>query len=75
MPVDWGAAGPDTSVVSREIARNGGRDKYRVHAAQRRADELVARPKRHKLEMGRRLHDAVALGWRLSGRRSRSRAG
>ena len=54
--------GRDTSVVSREIARNGGRDKYRVHAAQRRADELVARPERHKLEMGRRLHDAVALG-------------
>jgi IS30 family transposase len=33
------------STVSREVAANGGRDRYRAWVAQRRADELVARPK------------------------------
>lgn len=52
------------SVVSREIVRNGGRDGYRVHAAQARFEQLKARPKRRKLEVDRRLHDAVAEGLR-----------
>jgi IS30 family transposase len=54
--------GRDRSVVSREIERNGGRDGYRVHAAQERAEEQVRRRKVRKLEADRRLHDAVAAG-------------
>jgi transposase, IS30 family len=49
-------------VISREIARNGGRDDYRVHSAQERFERLKARPKPRKLEENRRLHDAVAEG-------------
>jgi IS30 family transposase len=49
--------GRDRSVVSREIEWNGGRDGYRVHAAQERAERQVRRPKVHKLEADRRLHD------------------
>jgi IS30 family transposase len=54
--------GRDPSVVSREIARNGGRDKYRVHAAQTRFEALRARPRPRKLEADRRLHDEVNAG-------------
>jgi hypothetical protein len=39
----------DPSVVSREIDRNGGRGGYRAYEAQRRAEELTARPKVHRL--------------------------
>lgn len=56
--------GRNPSVVSREIARNGGRDGYRVHAAQERFERLRARPKSRKLEYDRRLHDAVEEGLR-----------
>src|SRR6266568_1479268 len=34
----------DESVVCREIARNGGREKYRAHRAQARAEEDSRRP-------------------------------
>jgi len=54
--------GRDPSVVSREIARNGGRDNYRVYAAQERFEALRARPKLRKLEADRRLHDEVNAG-------------
>jgi IS30 family transposase len=50
------------SVVSREIARNGGREVYRAYAAQDRAGVLVARPKVFKLEANTRLHAVVAEG-------------
>jgi IS30 family transposase len=50
----------DASVISREIARNGGRENYRVHAAQERFESLKPRPKLRKLESDRRLHDVVA---------------
>lgn len=53
--------GRNQSVVAREIARNGGRGDYRVHAAQERSERLKSRPRVRKLE-GRRLHDAVAAG-------------
>ncbi|MEJ2879711.1 MULTISPECIES: IS30 family transposase, partial [unclassified Saccharothrix] len=56
--------GRNPTVVSREIARNGGRDGYRVHAAQERFERLRARPKPRKLEYDRRLHDAVEEGLR-----------
>lgn len=47
-------------MISREIARNGGRDSYRLHSAQARFESLKPRPKRRKLEVDRRLRDAVA---------------
>ena len=49
----------DHTVVSREVARNGGRSAYRVIPAQRRADEHRARPKPRLLEDNTVLHDAV----------------
>jgi IS30 family transposase len=52
--------GRDRSVISREITRNGGRDGYRVHAAQERYETLKSRPKERKLEKNQRLHDVVA---------------
>ncbi len=52
--------GRNQSVISREITRNGGRDNYRVHAAQERYETLKSRPKERKLEKNERLHDAVA---------------
>lgn len=52
--------GRNQSVISREITRNGGRDKYRVHTAQERYETLKTRPKPRKLEKNKRLHDTVA---------------
>lgn len=52
----------DPSVISREIARNGGRSQYRAHRAAERAEAAARRPKARKLEADRRLHDAVAAG-------------
>lgn len=54
--------GRDRSVVSREIARNGGRGSYRSGAAQDRAETNRARPKVRKLEKNPELHDVVAAG-------------
>ena len=54
--------GRDRSVISREIAGNGGRDAYRVHAATERAERLARRPKQRRLMADRRLHDEVAAG-------------
>jgi IS30 family transposase len=54
--------GRNPSVVSREIARNGGRGNYRVHAAQERFESLRTRPRPRKLEADRRLHDEVNAG-------------
>jgi IS30 family transposase len=54
--------GRDHSVISREVARNGGREKYRAVHAQRRADVCRTRPKSHVLEMDQRLHDVVNEG-------------
>jgi IS30 family transposase len=56
--------GRHQSVISREITRNGGRNNYRVHAAQERCERLKARSKPRKLERDQRLHDAVAEGLR-----------
>ena len=54
--------GRDRSVIIRELARNGGREKYRAGQAQECAEALACRPKERKLERDRRLHDAVAAG-------------
>jgi len=37
------------STVTREVRRNGGRDRYRAVSAQQRADRCRSRPKLHKL--------------------------
>jgi IS30 family transposase len=54
--------GRDHTVVSREVARNGGRVAYRAMAAQQRADDNRARPKPRLLETNTRLHDAINDG-------------
>jgi IS30 family transposase len=54
--------GRDPSVISREISRNGGRENYRVHAAQERFEALMVRPRLRKLEADQRLHDEVNAG-------------
>ena len=41
--------GKAISTVSREVAANGGRSRYRAHAADERAVRLLARPKVSKL--------------------------
>jgi IS30 family transposase len=50
------------SVVSREVARNGGCSAYRAIPAQRQADDNRARPKPRLLETNTALHDAVNAG-------------
>ncbi|WP_091446728.1 IS30 family transposase [Actinokineospora iranica] len=55
------------SVISREIARNGGNQKYRAVIADRRARRMRTRPKERKLERAGRVRDYVmerlALRW------------
>lgn len=53
------------SVVCREIARNGGRERYRAHAAERRAEEERRRPKVRKLDSNPGLHRRVLSGLRV----------
>ena len=48
------------SMVSREVARHGGRPAYRAHDADRRAWVSALRPKRCLLAGNRRLRDVVA---------------
>ena len=49
-----------TSTVSREINRNGGRDRYRATEADQRAWDRARRPKQCKLAMNRPLARRVA---------------
>ena len=51
--------GRATSTVSREVAANGGPDKYRAWAAEGRAAERAARPKPTKLESNDGLRQVV----------------
>ncbi|WP_245547492.1 IS30 family transposase [Nocardia brevicatena] len=51
--------GRSPSTVSREVARNGGRDAYRAVNAQTRADEQRSRPKQFLLERNSRLRERV----------------
>lgn len=67
--------GRPTSTVSREVARNGGRDRYRAAAADRGTCERARRPKRSKLEQHRELamfvENALGENWspeQISGR-------
>lgn len=57
--------GRDESVICREIARNGGRERYRAHAAQQRADQERSRPKDRKLDIRPRLRERVLSGLRV----------
>lgn len=56
------ALGRDKSTISREVNANGGRDRYRAWAAERRANEQAARPKTAKLAGNDRLREVVE-GW------------
>lgn len=55
------------SSVSREVRRNGGRDRYRAAVAQRRADRCRRRPKPFKLcvdaELAKTVHDELRQGF------------
>jgi len=44
--------GRDESVVSREITRHGGREKYRAHRADAAARQSCSRPKERKIDTG-----------------------
>jgi len=63
----WIAArlGRSPSTISRELTRNGGRESYRAHAADRVAWDRALRPKRCKLALNRRLARIVAKKLRL----------
>jgi transposase, IS30 family len=52
------------STISREIARCGGRARYRALSAERRAQERLRRPKPTKLSRSARLCEAVEAGLR-----------
>ncbi len=52
------------SVVCREISRNGGREKYRAHRAQSRAEEERCRPKARKMDADPVLRCRVVSGLR-----------
>ena len=54
------AIGKSPSTVSREIARNGGRSRYRATEADCRAWDRTRRPKRCRLAQNRRLRRIVA---------------
>jgi IS30 family transposase len=56
--------GRPTSTVAREVARNGGRGRYQVFAAERRAQEQAARPKATKFASSPRLTAQVSA-WLL----------
>ena len=56
--------GRPTSTVSREVARNGGRDGYQGFAAERRAREMARRPKVCKLAIEGELRNFVVDGLR-----------
>jgi transposase, IS30 family len=52
----------EASTISREVAANGGRGRYRASNAQRRAEEQARRPKPTKLEASARLCQRVTSG-------------
>ena len=57
--------GRTPSTVSREVARNGGRRKYRAAAADKAAWQRAVRPKPSKLQLRPALRDKVEQGLRL----------
>jgi IS30 family transposase len=70
--------GRAASTVSRELSRNGGRCRYRAHAADEAAWDRARRPKRCKLALNRPLATTVARllrqrwsPWQIAGRLKR----
>src|ERR1019366_6125407 len=63
------------SVICREIARNGGREKYRAHRAQARAEEERCRPEARKMDADPVLRCRVVSGLRCGLFRIRDSAG
>jgi len=63
------------STVSREVAANGGRRRYRACGADKAAVRRARRPKRSKLASCDRLRTVVKRNSSCGGRRSRSRVG
>ena len=63
------------SVICREIARNGGREKYRAHRAQARAEEERCRPEARKMDADPVLRCRVVSGLRCGLSRIRHPAG
>jgi IS30 family transposase len=57
-----GALGRSPSTISRELARNGGRERYRSVRAEQRAQRCARRPKASKLSGAPRLLAAVERG-------------
>jgi IS30 family transposase len=62
-----GRLGRAPSTVSRELARNGGGDRYRAHRAERAAWQRARRPQRCKLAtnpaLRRVVEDQLAVRW------------
>jgi IS30 family transposase len=56
--------GRSVSTVTREVARNGGRERYRAFAAHQQARRRARRPKAYKLELNRKLAACVRKGLR-----------
>jgi IS30 family transposase len=56
--------GRSESVICWEIARNGGREKYRAHRAQSQAAEERCRPKARKMDADPLLRGRVVSGLR-----------
>jgi len=58
------AIGRNPSVVSREIARHGGRRAYRAHRAEKTAGKSRRRPKRRKIDDDPELRERVVCDLR-----------
>ena len=67
--------GRDASVISREVARHGGRERYRAVAAHQAACAGRERPKLFAVERSARLRAVVCQQLRDGWSRRRSRAG
>jgi IS30 family transposase len=70
-----GGLGRAPSTVCREVAANGGRDRYRACAADRRAVRLLRRPQPAKLAGARGCARWCRANLNCAGHRSRSRPG
>ncbi len=67
--------GGNSSVISREVARHGGRERYRAAAADEAACAARERPKVFAVERSPRLRAVVCGSYAVAGLRARSRAG
>ena len=63
------------STISRELARNGGQDRYRALSADREAWQGGRRPKQRNWQQGKRYEPRSRTNWPSAGLPSRSLAG